>query len=68
MTLAGQSTRTIASQLGVVHTTIVRDIAARLKISAKESQDKTEEYRELQRLRLEELREAVGRRRWTRRT
>ena len=59
MTLAGKSTRTIASQLGVVHTTIVRDIAARLKISAKESQDKTEEYRELQRLRLEELREAV---------
>ena len=59
MTLAGQSTRTIANKLGVVHTTIVRDIAARLKVSAKESQDKTEEYRELQRLRLEELREAV---------
>ena len=59
MTLAGQSTRTIAGQLGVGHATIVRDIAARLKISAKESQHKTEEYRELQRLRLEELREAV---------
>ena len=54
LAFAGYSLRRIASEIGVSHVTVSRDIEARLKTAAEASPD-TRKYRELHRLRLNRL-------------
>ena len=54
MALAGASCRQISRQLDVHHSTVARDIRARLQEAAKRD-PATEAYRELQRQRIEHL-------------